>query len=226
MGGTGGSGGALGRGGGAGGAIVIGDTGGSIGTGGVGGASACPPSAYPVTDVCCLALVTHDPLTEPFVCNESTGTWGCGGSQVRASSVAGCISGTIGTGGSVGSGGGGGIGGQTGSGGIGGSRFGTPYACVGGFVLKADGGETLAPADAGTAATCVVGQSYCQAESLDKVVGVEPEHTCRTLSSDGGLGVCTDTPTCACICSQGVICTTECSCNDTLGLVVITCHQV
>jgi hypothetical protein len=108
------------------------------------------------------------------------------------------------------------------------AALGTPYACVGGVILTSlDGGEIVAPADAGPPVTCVVGQSYCQAESGDKTVGQLPTHTCTGLSLDGGLGVCTDTPTCACICAQpNIICYTECSCDDTGGKVIISCHQI
>jgi hypothetical protein len=106
-----------------------------------------------------------------------------------------------------------------------GAPLGTSYACVGGFIVIPDAGEVPAPADAGNAATCVVGRSYCRVRSWDKSVGVPPDHTCENLA-DGGLGVCADTPTCACICAQGVICRTECSCDDRGGFAVVTCDQI
>jgi len=108
-----------------------------------------------------------------------------------------------------------------------GAAPGTPYPCVGGFVLTADGGEVRVPLDAGAPVTCVVGQSYCSVESLDKVVGALPSYQCMPLTAaDGGPGVCAETPTCACICAHGATCVTECSCDDTGGFATISCHQV
>jgi hypothetical protein len=106
-----------------------------------------------------------------------------------------------------------------------GAALGTPYPCTGGFLGTDGGGVVTAPADAGPAVTCVVGQSYCMAESSDKVIGVLPGRSCDTLA-DGGLGVCKDTPTCACICGQGVFCITNCACDDSGGFVRIACHQI
>ena len=98
--------------------------GGSPGSGGGGGSSACPTTKP--SSVCCLALVDHDPLTEPYVC-AGTGTWVCPAGTIQEPSISGCIvSGSGGaTGGSVGSGGGGGIGGRSGVGGHAGGGGGT-----------------------------------------------------------------------------------------------------
>lgn len=109
------------------------------------------------------------------------------------------------------------------------------YPCTGGFAKNADGGVVPLSSDAGASppVSCVVGQSYCSVESLDKVAGATPEYRCATLSVvvDGasvpaGLGVCAATPTCACLCNQGVICHTECACHDDGGFVTVSCHQI
>ena len=116
-----------------------------------------------------------------------------------------------------------------------GSLLGRSYPCTGGFIGTRDAGVVALPADAGASppVNCVVGQSYCRVDSADKSVGVRPQYECRTVETivDGGLisvglGVCSDTPTCACLCANGAFCLTECSCRDDGGFVIISCFQV
>ena len=99
------------------------------------------------------------------------------------------------------------------------SLLGQSYACGSGAAPAADAAPPL---------ECVVGQSYCKVQLLDKVAGSSPIYYCLTVTEDGGLGACASTPTCACLCAQGngVRCETECACSDTGGFAVITCHQV
>lgn len=99
------------------------------------------------------------------------------------------------------------------------SLLGQSYSCTGDVALPPDAAPPP-PLE------CVVGQSYCRVQLLDKVAGATPVYRCTALTDDGGLGVCSTAPTCDCICGQGVICHTECSCSDTGGFVTITCHQV
>ncbi len=114
------------------------------------------------------------------------------------------------------------------------SMLGISYPCTGGFIKTADAGVVPLPSDAGASppVNCVVGQSYCSVESLDKAVGVKPEYRCATLSIDVdgapvsvGLGDCADTPTCACLCNA-INCRTECACHDDGGFVIVSCHQI
>ena len=116
-----------------------------------------------------------------------------------------------------------------------GSQLGRSYPCTGGFIGTLDAGVVPLPADAGASppVNCVVGQSYCKVDSADKSVGVKPQYECRTVETfvDGGivsvgLGVCSGTPTCACLCANGAFCLTECSCHDDGGFVIISCFQV
>ncbi len=118
---------------------------------------------------------------------------------------------------------------------IDGSLQGKSYPCTGGFIGTLDAGVVALPADAGASppVNCVIGQSYCWVGSSDDSVGVPPGYECRTLDTvvDGasvsvGLGVCSDTPTCACLCANGAFCVTECSCHDEGGFAVVSCHQV
>lgn len=81
-----------------------GGAGGAAGGGGGGGSSGCPTTQP--SSVCCLALVDHDPLTEPFVC-AGTGTWVCPTGTIPEPSISGCL--TSGRGGASGSGGHGGF---------------------------------------------------------------------------------------------------------------------
>ena len=115
------------------------------------------------------------------------------------------------------------------------SQLGRSYPCTGGFIGTLDAGVVPLPADAGASppVNCVVGQSYCYIDSADKSVGVRPLYGCRTFETivDGGLvslglGVCSETPTCACLCGHGVLCVTNCSCNDDGGFVTVSCHQI
>jgi len=77
-----------------------------------------------------------------------------------------------------------------------GAPLGTPYACVEGIVTLDGGREVPASADAGQPVTCLVGQSFCSVCSF-KPVGKLPTNGCTALSPDGGLGICSDKPTCA-----------------------------
>jgi hypothetical protein len=106
-----------------------------------------------------------------------------------------------------------------------GAALGTPYPCTGGIYYQADGAAVSAPADAGPQVTCVVGQSFCSVGITNKAPDVLPVHSCETLPG-GGLGPCAETPTCACICQQGIICVTNCACDDSGGFVTITCEQI
>jgi len=96
------------------------------------------------------------------------------------------------------------------------------YACSGAVPTP----DAAPASDAGPPLECVVGESYCRVQLLDKVAGSTPLYSCQTLPNDGGLGVCSTTPTCACLCAHGVQCYTECSCSDTGGFAIITCHQI
>ncbi len=201
MGGTGGSGGASGSG------------GGSGGSGGGGGVTACSQSTYPTNKVCCYALVDHDPLTEPFVCNESTGTWGCSGNQVEEPSIAQCIVKGPGTGGIVGAGGSNGIGGSSGAGGSGGQ------AGAGGISGHTGANGNCGPAMNGqggsecgkSGITCCTGGACDQ--GLRCITGDVCAHEC---AADGGTsscpfgGTCQSTSACcvgtACSAAQVMVC--------------------
>ena len=124
----------------------------------------------------------------------------------------------------------------SGSGGAAGSMdcpmFGAPYPCQGGVVTPGSGGAVSsssggARGSGGTGeepVTCVVGRSYCSVRSQQKQVGVLPTHTCVDLTNQ--LAVCADKPTCACICGQGVICQSNCSCVSGHGEVTVSCLQI
>jgi hypothetical protein len=124
---------------------------------------------------------------------------------------------------------------------------GTPFACVGGVMPPSGTGGSPGAADAsgtdgaggagggaaaggttgaGGASTgpvmCVVGQSYCLIQDHNQP-GAQPSRSCNTLA-DGGLGVCANHPTCACICGQTSC--TFCSCDDSGGFVTITCMPI
>jgi hypothetical protein len=122
-----------------------------------------------------------------------------------------------------------GAGGIWGSGG-GAQAQGTSYPCTGGFARTADGG--LVPLPQGPPlVSCVVGNSYCSVEVYETSSGLEPAYSCEGLWDivDGavvafGLGPCEQTPTCACLCSHGVTCTTNCSCQDNGGFVSVSCN--
>ena len=140
---------------------------------------------------------------------------GCGNSSMdRGSDASGPGAGGTGAGGFTGS---------TGLGGTTGGTTGKTYVCEGGVVLAGTGG---APAsfDAGPPVTCVVGESYCSIHSLNKVPGAFPSRTCVSLT--GLLAPCAPSPSCACICSHGVLCQTECSCSDLNGFVTVSCLQI
>jgi hypothetical protein len=161
---------------------------------------------------------------------------GCNGSTTGT--------GTAGTGGAAGSTGGGGSGGVVGAGGSAGTggaagstdgggagKAGTAYPCEGGIVTAgtgggagSSGGDAGGNGGAGEPVMCVVGQSYCNVQSLQKQAGAFPIHTCIDLTE--GLAACASNPTCACICGRGVICRTECSCSDTGGFVTVSCSQI
>lgn len=100
---------------------------------------------------------------------------------------------------------------------------GTPYACTGGFIVTADGGE-MSAADAGTPATCVVGQTYCGISLPHPGFTGEATAECNSVPT-----VCAQNPTCACLCDSsrgGVICVTNCRCSETNGLVTISCEGI
>jgi hypothetical protein len=128
-------------------------------------------------------------------------------------------------------GGGSGGSGGLGMGGAGGSGpSGTTYPCVGGVINTGTGGVagTGAP-EAGAGGTggmvmCAAGEEYCFIRSMQKVIGALPTHTCKGLT--GALAACVATPTCACVCSHGVFCLTECSCTDTNGYATVSCLQI
>lgn len=218
----------------------------SGGSDGGGGASVCPKTLP--SGVCCLGLVDHDPVTEPHIC-ASTGTWVCPAGTIEEPSISGCyVRGTGGsTGGSFGSGGGGGIGGSSGSGWIGGLGGGTggagglsgssgadgtaaqglPYACAGGFGVTADGGVVAVP-DAGSPATCIVGQTYCYIALPHPYTTGEATAGCRAFEPGVAPG-CAQDPTCACFCDLsrgGFHCQTECRCNETDGFATISCEAI
>ncbi len=215
----------------------------SGGSGGSGGSSVCPKTL--LSSVCCLALVDHDPVTEPYIC-ASTGTWVCPAGTIEEPSISQCIIGGTGgaTGGSVGSGGGGGIGGSSGSGGVGGlggatggaaglsgssggdgaAAQGTPYACAGGFGFTADGGMVAAP-DAGSPPTCVVGQTYCYIALPHPNTTGRATASCRAFET-GVEPACAHDPTCACFCNSGFACGEQCQCSETSGFAMIACQAI
>lgn len=87
-----------------------------------------------------------------------------------------------------------------------GPALGTPYACG-------------PPADGGAAATCVVGQSFCEVY-LAHIYGDPPSYSC----GDPGLGDCWNTPTCACLCNPR--CPALFSCDDRSGFVFVTIKPI
>jgi hypothetical protein len=145
-------------------------------------------------------------------------TVGCGSSLVGGTGGSGGATGT--GGGAAGSSGaaGGGIGG-----GIDAAAQGPPYACAGGFIVAADGGE-MAVADAGTLETCVVGQTYCAVYLPHPGLTGEATAGCNPAPA-----VCAQDPTCACFCDPsrgGLICSAECRCTETNGFVTISCEGI
>jgi hypothetical protein len=158
----------------------------------------------------------------------ATGAHGCG-SSIRAGGTGGAIGGKNGGGGA-----GGNVGGTDGTT-TDGSVHAMSYACTGGVVRTADGGlvESHPDADASPPLECVVGQAYCAIETFGKTVGVTPVYRCTTFYDvvDGasvsiGLGPCANTPTCACLCGHGVNCSTECACQDSKGLAIVSCDAI
>ena len=112
-----------------------------------------------------------------------------------------------------------GVGGQ----GAGGFTGGGTYACAGG-VVRAGSDGAPGPSSSDAPVTCVVGESYCFIQSLDKVPGALPTRSCVSLT--GLLAACASSPSCACICSHGVICQTNCSCSGSAGSVTVSCLQI
>ena len=94
------------------------------------------------------------------------------------------------------------------AGGYDGPALGTPYAC-----------GAHAGADGGAAATCVVGQSYCEVQRAH-VYGDPSTYSCWYQ----GLDVCSNTPTCACICNPQ--CAALCTCDDSSGVIIMTCNPL
>ena len=92
-----------------------------------------------------------------------------------------------------------------------GAALGTPYGC---------GSDT---------AICVVGRSYCRITPSKALAGT-PSYMClTTVPSDGGLGLCSDAPNCACLCTRYLQCGSSgspCTCDDSNGIVVLTCNPV
>jgi hypothetical protein len=198
LGGTGGSGGAAGTGGTTGNGGSIG-SGGAIGSGG-GGSSACVQSSYPTTTICCLPA-TQDPLTRPYICDESTATWVCAGNQVQAPAISGCPVTPTGSGGasggSVGSGGGGGIGGNLGSGGVGGDVGGN--GDTGGLSGHSGANGNCGPATNGQGGSeCgKEGNTCCTSGACDSGLRCISGAVCaRQCSVDGGVSSCPSGGTC------------------------------
>jgi hypothetical protein len=117
----------------------------------------------------------------------------------------------------------GGTGGGAGGQGAGGFTGGGTYSCGGGVVGTGLGGAP-GPSSSDTPLNCVVGESYCSIQSLDKVPGALPTRSCVSLT--GLLAACVSSPSCACICSHGVICQTNCSCSGSAGSITVSCLQI
>jgi hypothetical protein len=119
-----------------------------------------------------------------------------------------------------------------------------PYSCIGGEVLRAApaphaGSAPDADAAAreagpppppqfvpwtGTLGSCVAGASFCFIRS-SQLLNAPPHSSCRPIS--GALAVCAGSPNCACLCSHGVQCYTECSCADNdAGFATVACSQI
>src|SRR5258708_7074738 len=104
---------------------------------------------------------------------------------------------------------------------------GTPYACAGGFIVTADGGEVVVP-DAGSPAVCVVGQTYCYIALPHPDTTGEATASCRLFDA-GVQPDCARDPTCTCFCDLsrgGFHCQTECRCNETNGFATVSCQGI
>lgn len=200
-----------------------GGAGGNAGTKGD-GSIACSQSTYPA-GACC-EIPGQDPLTQPYKCDESTGSWVCPPSTHPTPPFV-CANGA------GGGAGGNGVPGGTGGNGAGGqsgdaATQGTPYACAGGFIVTADGGEVSAD-DAGSPATCVVGQTYCYLALPHPGTTGEATASCRAFVTGVAPAACATDPTCACFCDLsrgGFHCQTECRCSDTNGFATISCQAI
>ena len=167
--------------------------GGSTGSGGVGGASACSQSDYP-GGICCRPS-DHDPLVDPYVCDESTGVWACPLGYVESPPAVCTIStstgGTLGTGGSGSGGVGGSAGTAGGAGGAGGlsGHSGTNDSC--GPSNNGEGGSecgkqgliccTSGVCDQGL--RCISGGTCARACAADGGVSCLSGTTCQTKSA-------------------------------------------
>jgi hypothetical protein len=99
---------------------------------------------------------------------------------------------------------------------------GAPYACAG-FMVTADGAEIPAP-DAGTPATCSVGQTYCGLSLPHPDSAGEATAQCRPVPA-----VCAQDPSCACLCDSsrgGLFCLTNCGCSEANGFATIFCQGI
>src|SRR6202142_3233593 len=105
---------------------------------------------------------------------------------------------------------------------------GTPYACAGGFIVTADGGE-VAAVDAGSPATCVVGQTYCYIALPHPWTAGEAVASCRAFVTGVDPAACAQDSTCACFCDLsrgGVHCLEECQCSEMTGFATISCKSI
>jgi hypothetical protein len=176
------------------------------------------PLAAAIRDAVLVLCIALDAVTIGGCGSSSTGVPlgedGSGGFHATGGDMAAGGSEVLNTGGT-----GGGVGGQ----GAGGFTAGGTYTCAGGVVLAGSGGAP-GPSSSDAPVTCVVGESYCSVQSLDKVPGALPTRSCVSLT--GLLAACVSSPSCACICSHGVICQTNCSCSGSTGSVTVSCLQI
>ena len=105
---------------------------------------------------------------------------------------------------------------------------GTPYACAGGFIVTADGGE-VAAADAGLPATCIVGQTYCRISLPHPGRAGVAAASCGTFPTGVAPAPCAQDPTCSCFCDVsrgGFPCYTQCRCSETNGFATVSCQAI
>ena len=129
----------------------------------------------------------------------------------------------------VGGSGGGGAGGLSGHWGEGGAApQGTPYTCASGPGVTGDGGVVTAP-DAGSPATCTVGETYCFIALPHPGTAGETTASCRPFESGVAPDECALDATCACFCDLsrgGFHCQTECRCSEANGFATISCQAI
>lgn len=101
--------------------------------------------------------------------------------------------------------------------------FGASYACAGGYIVTADGGQ-LPGGDAATSMSCVAGITYCSVHLP------HPDLTGRVNAECAAVpAVCAHDPTCACLCDPArgnLFCKTNCRCTDTGGAATISCEAI